>query len=56
MSISSTGEQGYNTSAGSTISADGSYVAYFSYASNLVSGDTNGVGDIFVASTHELLV
>jgi Tol biopolymer transport system component len=33
------------------ISADGRYVAFFSYATNLVSGDTNGRGDIFL---HDL--
>ncbi len=31
-----------------SISADGRYVSFFSYADNLVAGDTNGVGDIFV--------
>ncbi|MFO0903170.1 MAG: hypothetical protein U0939_09235 [Pirellulales bacterium] len=31
-----------------SLSADGRYVAFTSYASNLVAGDTNGVGDIFV--------
>lgn len=30
------------------ISADGRYVAFDSYASNLVEGDTNGTSDIFV--------
>jgi len=30
-----------------TISADGRYVAYLSYATNLVDGDTNGKSDIF---------
>ena len=30
------------------VSADGRYIAYFSSASNLVSGDTNGVTDVFV--------
>jgi TolB protein len=29
------------------IGNDGRYVAYTSYATNLVPGDTNGVGDIF---------
>jgi Tol biopolymer transport system component len=31
-----------------SLSADGRVVAYSSYASNLVPGDTNGVGDVFV--------
>src|SRR5205085_2668883 len=30
------------------ISADGRYVTFASYASNLVSGDTNGTLDVFV--------
>jgi len=29
-------------------SADGRYVAFYSFASNLVSGDTNGYTDVFV--------
>jgi Tol biopolymer transport system component len=33
---------------GSSISADGRYIAFASSASNLVKGDTNGVSDIFV--------
>ncbi len=34
--------------SGSPISADGRYVAFDSFASNLVSGDTNGYVDVFV--------
>lgn len=30
------------------VSADGRYVAFGSFASNLVAGDTNGAGDVFV--------
>ena len=33
------------------ISADGRYVAFDSFASNLVAGDTNGNGDMFVRDT-----
>ena len=32
------------------LSADGRWVAYYSYASNLVQGDTNQVPDVFVSS------
>lgn len=39
---------GNNRSVESTISADGDRIAFISLASNLVSGDTNGVADIFV--------
>ena len=30
------------------LSADGRYVAFYSHASNLVAGDTNGVSDVFL--------
>ena len=33
------------------VSADGRLVAFFSFAPNLVPGDTNGVTDIFVIDT-----
>jgi Tol biopolymer transport system component len=48
VSVASNGTQGNSTSARASISADGRYVAFWSYASNLVSGDTNGAWDIFV--------
>ena len=53
VSVSSAGRQagGDRTNNGSNapaISADGRYVAFHSYASNLVRGDTNRVPDIFV--------
>ncbi len=52
ISFSSSGAQGNNFSVRSSISADGRYVAFESYASNLVSGDTNGTGDVFVRDTQ----
>jgi Tol biopolymer transport system component len=48
VSVSSAGVQGNNTSGSPSISADGRYVAFQSFASNLVAGDTNGSSDIFV--------
>jgi Tol biopolymer transport system component len=48
VSISSPGGQGDGPSIHGTISGDGRYVAFESSATNLVSGDTNGVNDIFV--------
>lgn len=48
VSLSTSGEPGNETSNQPSISADGRYVAFESYASNLVPGDTNDVGDIFV--------
>jgi Tol biopolymer transport system component len=51
VSISSSGAQGNSDSGGPAISADGRFVAFLSYASNLVTGDTNTQGDIFVHDT-----
>jgi Tol biopolymer transport system component len=43
-----TGQQGNNRSFDSSISADGAVVAFDSLATNLVTGDTNGLQDVFV--------
>ncbi|MEP6987284.1 MAG: hypothetical protein ABI970_16895, partial [Chloroflexota bacterium] len=48
ISVSSMGIQGNGDSHPSALSADGRYVAFYSYASDLVSGDTNNVRDNFV--------
>jgi Tol biopolymer transport system component len=48
VSVSSAGKQGNGDSDLSSISADGSWVAFVSEASNLVPGDTNGTPDVFV--------
>src|SRR5688572_30608155 len=48
VSVSSGGEAGNGDSHWPAISADGRFVGFLSSASNLVSGDTNGVADIFV--------
>jgi len=48
VSISSTGAEADDSCYDAGISADGRYVAFQSYASNLVTGDTNGHADIFV--------
>ena len=42
------GNQGNGHSLAGVMSADGRYVAFVSEASNLVVGDTNGLGDVFV--------
>src|SRR5262249_50166270 len=52
VSVSSSGTQANDYSLYPSISADGRYVAFASYASNLVSNDTNGTSDIFV---HDML-
>jgi outer membrane protein assembly factor BamB/pimeloyl-ACP methyl ester carboxylesterase len=48
VSVASDGSEGNNHSYYPSISADGRYVAFSSDASNLVPGDTNGQGDIFI--------
>jgi Tol biopolymer transport system component len=48
VSVDSFGNQGYGSSSGASISGDGRYVAFMSWADNLVKGDTNSVYDIFV--------
>ena len=50
ISLSSTGEQANSvsyTTRAQSLSADGRYVVFESWATNLVAGDTNGVGDVF---------
>lgn len=51
VSVASDGTQGDGSSGQPAISADGRFVAFFSFAANLVPGDTNGTGDVFL---HEL--
>jgi len=48
VSISTSGEPANSNSGEPSISHDGRFVAFESDASNLVSDDTNGVGDVFV--------
>jgi Tol biopolymer transport system component len=48
VSVSSSGEKGNDDSYGPAISANGRYVAFYSGATNLVPGDTNGESDVFV--------
>ena len=48
VSVSSDGTQANNGAIYPSISADGRYVAFESNSTNLVSGDTNSVTDIFV--------
>ncbi len=47
-SVATGGGQGNGDSAAATISADGRYVAFQSFASHLVPGDTNDAFDVFV--------
>jgi Tol biopolymer transport system component len=48
VSVSSTGAKGNSGSFTPTMSADGRYIAFWSEATNLVPGDTNGQIDLFV--------
>ena len=48
VSVDSSGNEGNNTSSSPSISADGRYVAFQSDADNLVPGDNNISGDVFV--------
>jgi len=48
VSVNSGGTEGNGGSDNPSLSSDGRYVAFESYASNLVSGDTNVERDIFV--------
>ena len=51
VSVASAGTQADAGSAASLISGNGRYILFWSFATNLVSGDTNGQGDIFLADT-----
>lgn len=48
ISVTSDGNAPGSACSFPKISADGRYVSFTSYASNIVEGDTNGVSDIFV--------
>ena len=48
VSLAFDGSEGDNSSFSAVISGDGRFVAFTSFAENLVAGDTNGVLDIFV--------
>ena len=48
VSVDSMGNQGNGESEYPSMSADGRYVAFESYSSNLVPGDTNANWDVFV--------
>ena len=51
VSLDSAGNQGNGYSIFPSISADGRFVALYSFASNIVPGDTNNTDDIFVVDT-----
>jgi hypothetical protein len=51
VSVAADGTQANDDSFQPAISADGSYIAFHSVASNLVPDDTNNVSDVFVHYT-----
>ena len=53
-SVDTNGSQGNGHSAYGVISGNGAVVAFFSSASNLVAGDTNGALDVFVRDLESL--
>jgi len=48
VNLNSAGGQANGSSSGHTLSADAAFVAFDSFANNLVSGDSNNASDIFV--------
>jgi IPT/TIG domain-containing protein/WD40 repeat protein len=53
VSVSSAEEQGNGDSSyGAALSSDGRYIAFISYADNLVESDTNQGNDVFVRDTQ----
>lgn len=50
VSVAADGAQGNDNSYGAAISANGQHISFYSYATNLVAGDTNGLSDVFVRS------
>ena len=52
ISVSTAGVEGDGYSASGGISSNGRYVAFYSDATNLVAGDTNGFQDVFIRDTQ----
>jgi len=48
VSVDSSGAQSNGQSLSPCVSGDGRYTAFYSIATNLVAGDTNGIADVFV--------
>ncbi len=54
VSVARNGTQGNESSRAPAISADGRYIAFHSYATNLIAGDTNDDADVFVWEREEV--
>jgi Tol biopolymer transport system component len=52
VSVATSGVQANGRSDWSSISANGRWIAFHSWATNLVAHDTNGVADVFVRNLH----
>ncbi len=52
VSVDSSGNESDGSSNNSSMSADGRYVTFTSYATNLVANDTNNLNDIFLHDTQ----
>ena len=52
VSVTASGAQANGASTAASISPSGAWVAFASTAPNLVSGDSNGVADVFVAARN----
>src|SRR5262249_48833544 len=52
-SVATSGAQANNDSPYPVISANGRYVAFFTFASNLVAGDSNEAYDVFVRDRQD---
>jgi Tol biopolymer transport system component len=52
VSVGPAGVQGDGESEYPSLSADGRFVVFYSFASNFAPGDTNGVADVFVRDLH----
>src|SRR5262249_21106305 len=53
ISVSTSGQQGNGESGHGWITPDGRFVAFSSYASNLVAGDGNGTSDAFIRDRRQ---
>ena len=55
ISVASGVQQAWGDSDAPAISADGRFVTYYSFATNLVANDTNGKLDVFLRDTQTLI-
>jgi len=51
VSVATNGSEGSAVSGGASLSSDGRFVAFHSFANNLVTGDNNGAFDVFLRDT-----